>query len=84
MAAFPLPPGGGVEGERVTDDLVFFHVGGVEPEVAKAFYEETLPGLGLERSESAVVDPVSYAGDGLSAKLVTGDLGDLEVYLTRE
>jgi hypothetical protein len=83
LKTFPLPPDATTSGERVTDELVFFHLEGVTPDAAKAFYDKTLPGFGIERSRTLLTDPASYAGKELEVRVHEGDLGDSEIYLTR-
>ncbi|KQY64526.1 MULTISPECIES: hypothetical protein [unclassified Nocardioides] len=81
--SLPIPPGGTVEDENVTADMVFFHVGGVEADEGMAFYDTALPELGLTRSKSAVVDPVAYESSELKVIVQSGDFGDVTLTVTR-
>ena len=81
--ALPIPPGGTVEDENVTADMVFFHVDDVEGDEGMAFYDTSLPELGLTRSKSAVVDPVAYESSELKVVVQSGDLGDVTLTVTR-
>ena len=83
VKTFPLPPDTTTSGERVTDELVFFHLEGLDPDAVKAYYDKTLPGLGIERDKNLLTDPAGYTGKGLAVSVHAGDLGDAEVYLTR-
>lgn len=83
VETFPLPPGATPSSERVSDELVSFHLDGVDLDTAAAFYDDALAELGVERGASLVTDPVAYDGGGLHVTVGSGDLGDLEVYVKR-
>ena len=79
----PLPPGGTATQENVSDDLVFFHVDGVEAGIALAFYDDELPDLGLSRDTSSAINPVAYAGAELKVVVQSTEFGDVTLMITR-
>lgn len=81
--ALPLPPGAAATNESVTADKVFFHVEGVAPKVAMAFYDEELPDLGLSRDTSAALDPVAYANSDMKVIVSSGSAGVATLMITR-
>jgi hypothetical protein len=88
---FPLPPGGSVEAPNTTEDMVYLPVAGVETDVARAFYAETLPAAGVPDTKNANLAISRYEGkdlrilvqdDGRGIALVTitrGDQGAMQV-----